>query len=61
VSDPTIATVSIERQRKAFIDLPFRPYQNDGDWAPPLRGEALGPRHLLLDLRFVRGTLSSIG
>ena len=30
------------RDRKAFVDLPFRLNADDPNWVPPLKGEALG-------------------
>ena len=39
---PTIREVVTKRDRKAFVDLPFRLYKNDPAWVPPLKGEALG-------------------
>lgn len=38
----TIRPVETQRDRKAFIDLPFRLYRDDPNWVPPLKGEALG-------------------
>ena len=38
----TIRTVDSKRDRKAFVDLPFRLYKDDPNWVPPLKGEALG-------------------
>ncbi|WBH16960.1 N-acetyltransferase [Sphingomonas radiodurans] len=38
----TIRPISSKRDRKAFIDLPFRLYRDDPNWVPPLKGEALG-------------------
>ena len=37
-----IVPVATTRQRKAFVDLPFRLYRDDPHWVPPLKGEALG-------------------
>ncbi|KQT31189.1 hypothetical protein ASG29_14510 [Sphingomonas sp. Leaf412] len=37
-----IVPVATNRQRKAFVDLPFRLYRDDPNWVPPLKGEALG-------------------
>ncbi|WP_174291565.1 N-acetyltransferase [Sphingomonas bacterium] len=37
-----IRKVTTKRDRKAFVDLPFRLYQDDPHWVPPLKGEALG-------------------
>ncbi|WP_308814584.1 N-acetyltransferase [Sphingomonas sp. GV3] len=41
-SDFTIRPVTTKRDRKAFVDLPFRLYRDDPNWVPPLKGEALG-------------------
>src|SRR5579875_1826182 len=41
-SDFTIRPVTTKRDRKAFVDLPFRLYKDDPHWVPPLKGEALG-------------------
>ncbi len=38
----TIREVTTKRDRKAFVDLPFRLYKDDPAWVPPLKGEALG-------------------
>ena len=38
----TIRPVETKRDRKAFVDLPFRLYADDQNWVPPLKGEALG-------------------
>ncbi len=38
----TIRPVSSKRDRKIFIDLPFRLYADDPHWIPPLKKEALG-------------------
>ncbi|QNE30546.1 N-acetyltransferase [Sphingomonas sp. NBWT7] len=38
----TIRPISSKRDRKAFVDLPFRLYRDDPNWVPPLKGEALG-------------------
>ena len=38
----TIREVVTKRDRKAFVDLPFRLYKDDPAWVPPLKGEALG-------------------
>jgi hypothetical protein len=38
----TIRPVLTQRDRKAFVDLPFRLYANDPHWVPPLKNEALG-------------------
>ncbi|SEL44865.1 hypothetical protein SAMN05216382_2075 [Sphingomonas palmae] len=37
-----ITPVTSKRDRKAFVDLPFRLYRDDRNWVPPLKGEALG-------------------
>jgi len=42
LSDLTITPVTTKRERKAFVDLPFRLYKDDPAWVPPLKGEALG-------------------
>ncbi|HVF93668.1 MAG TPA: N-acetyltransferase, partial [Sphingomonas sp.] len=38
----TIRPVLNDRDRKAFVDLPFRLYADDPNWVPPLKREALG-------------------
>lgn len=38
----TIRPIETKKDRKAFVDLPFRLYANDPHWVPPLKGEALG-------------------
>ena len=38
----TIRPIESNRDRKAFVDLPFRLYADDPNWVPPLKGEALG-------------------
>jgi GNAT superfamily N-acetyltransferase len=38
----SVRPVVSKRDRKAFVDLPFRLYCDDPNWVPPLRGEALG-------------------
>jgi GNAT superfamily N-acetyltransferase len=38
----SVRPVVSKRDRKAFVDLPFRLYRDDPNWVPPLRGEALG-------------------
>ena len=43
-----IRPVTGVRDRRAFVDLPFRLYANDATWIPPLRLE----RHLYLSPRF---------
>ncbi len=37
-----IRPVETKKDRKIFIDLPFRLYANDPNWVPPLKSEALG-------------------
>ncbi len=41
-TDVTIRPISSKRDRKSFVDLPFRLYKDDPNWVPPLKGEALG-------------------
>jgi hypothetical protein len=38
----TIRPIDSKADKKKFVDLPFRLYQNDPNWVPPLKGEALG-------------------
>jgi GNAT superfamily N-acetyltransferase len=38
----TIRPIDSKRDRKTFVDLPFRLYADDPHWVPPLKGEALG-------------------
>ncbi len=38
----TIRSVTTRRDRRAFVDLPFRLYAHDPAWVPPLKSEALG-------------------
>ena len=38
----TIRPVETKRDRQTFVDFPFRLYQDDPNWVPPLKGEALG-------------------
>ena len=38
----TIREVTTKRDRKTFVDLPFRLYRDDPNWIPPLKSEALG-------------------
>lgn len=38
----TIRPVETKKDRKLFIDLPFRLYADDPHWVPPLKSEALG-------------------
>ena len=40
--DFTIRPVETKRDRKTFVDFPFRLYKDDPNWVPPLKGEALG-------------------
>lgn len=42
MSDIVIRPIDSKRDRKAFVDLPFRLYANDPHWVPPLKNEALG-------------------
>lgn len=42
MAEVTIRAISAKRDRKAFVDLPFRLYKDDPHWVPPLKGEALG-------------------
>jgi hypothetical protein len=42
LNDLRISRVRTKRDRKAFVDLPFRLYKDDPNWVPPLKGEALG-------------------
>ena len=37
-----IVPIHTKRDRKRFVDLPFRLYRDDPAWVPPLKGEALG-------------------
>ncbi len=37
-----IRPVETKKDRKVFIDLPFRLYADDPHWVPPLKSEALG-------------------
>jgi GNAT superfamily N-acetyltransferase len=37
-----IRPVETKRDRKIFVDVPFRLYANDPHWVPPLKSEALG-------------------
>ncbi len=41
-SPVTIRPVVSKRDRRTFVDLPFRLYRDDPNWVPPLKGEALG-------------------
>jgi hypothetical protein len=41
-TDLTIRPVRTKKDRKAFVDLPFRLYADDPNWVPPLKNEALG-------------------
>lgn len=38
----TIRPVETKKDRKIFVDLPFRLYADDPNWVPPLKSEALG-------------------
>lgn len=38
----TIRPVATRRDRRAFIDLPYRLHRDDPHWVPPLKSEALG-------------------
>lgn len=38
----TIREVKTRRDRKTFVDLPFRLYRDDPNWIPPLKSEAIG-------------------
>jgi hypothetical protein len=38
----SIRPIDSKADRKKFVDLPFRLYQGDPNWVPPLKGEALG-------------------
>lgn len=42
MANTIIRPIQSKRDRKAFIDLPFRLYAGDPNWVPPLKGEALG-------------------
>ncbi|WP_174296606.1 N-acetyltransferase [Sphingomonas bacterium] len=42
MAEPAIRPIDSKRDRKAFVDLPFRLYKGDPNWVPPLKGEALG-------------------
>lgn len=37
-----IRPISVKADLKRFVDLPFRLYEDDPNWVPPLKGEALG-------------------
>ncbi len=41
MADLTIRPVETKRDRKAFVDLPFRLYADDPNWVAPLKQEAL--------------------
>ncbi len=41
MADLTIRPVETKRDRKAFVDLPFRLYADDPHWVAPLKQEAL--------------------
>jgi len=38
----SLRPVLTKRDRRAFVDLPFRLYRDDPNWVPPLKSEALG-------------------
>ena len=38
MSDVIVSAVSTRRQRKDFLELPWRLHRNDPNWIPPLRG-----------------------
>jgi hypothetical protein len=38
----SVRPVVSKRDRRAFVDLPFRLYRDDPNWVPPLKGEAIG-------------------
>lgn len=38
----SIRPVLTKRDRRIFVDLPFRLYRDDPNWVPPLKGEAIG-------------------
>ena len=43
MTDPlSIRPIASTRDRKAFVDLPYRLYAGDPHWVPPLKSEALG-------------------
>lgn len=42
MANTIIRPIESKRDRKAFVDLPFRLYADDPNWVPPLKGEALG-------------------
>ncbi len=42
MANTTIRPIESKRDRKAFVDLPFRLYADDPNWVPPLKTEALG-------------------
>jgi hypothetical protein len=42
LANTIIRPIESKRDRKAFIDLPFRLYADDPNWVPPLKNEALG-------------------
>ena len=41
MTDLVIRPVLTARDRRAFVDLPFRLYRDDPNWVPPLKREAL--------------------
>ena len=42
MAELSIRPIVTKRDRKTFVDLPFRLYRDDPHWVPPLKGEALG-------------------
>jgi hypothetical protein len=42
MADLIIRPVETKRDRKTFVDVPFRIYAGDPNWVPPLKTEALG-------------------
>jgi len=38
----SLRPVLTKRDRRAFVDLPFRLYESDPHWVPPLKSEAMG-------------------
>ena len=42
IASLSVRPISSKADRKRFIDLPFHLYQDDPNWVPPLKGEALG-------------------
>ena len=48
MAQPVVVPVSTRRQRKQFLELPWRLYRDDPNWIPPLRLdqiELVGYRH----------------